>query len=155
MDDNDADELERLELLEACMRIGLSGSTQRELEADPARALAIIEYAERQQALKSIAGFAVARFRAGYDPRSSPSSSSRKSSAMREREPEPVESPPTLSAIEYAWSRERSPMIESVLGMMGVAIGRSADGFEGVLRRGWFERERYDGEGDRVSVDRG
>jgi hypothetical protein len=154
MNHDDDAELERLELLEACMRIGLSGSTQRELEADPARALAIIEYAERQQALKSIAGFAVARFRAGYDPRSSPSSSSSKSS-VREREPEPVEAPPTLSAIEYAWSLDRSPSLESVLRMMGVAIGRSPDGFEGVLRRGWFERERYDDEGSRVSVDRG
>jgi len=153
MDDNDADELDRLALLEACMRIGLAGSPVRELELDPERALAIIEYAERQHALKSIAGFAIARYRAGFDPRSS--SNVKSSATSTPREPEPVEQPPTLSAIEYAWSRERSPMIESVLGMMGVAIGRSADGFEGVLRRGWFERERYDADGDRVSVDRG
>src|SRR6187399_131215 len=102
----DDTELDRLELLEACMRVGFTQGQRLELEADPTRALAIIEHAETQHALKSIAGFTLARYRQGFDPRSTPSSSTVKSSP-REREPEPVEQPPTLSALEYAWSRER------------------------------------------------
>ena len=149
-------ELDRLSLLEACMRIGLAGSPVRELELDPARALAIIEYAERQQALKSIAGFAIARYRSGFDPRSTAFADvGPRSRAQATREPEPVEAPPTLSAIEYLWSRTPSPMLESVARMMGVAIGRSEAGLEGVLRDGWWSRERYDDGGELIASDRG
>jgi hypothetical protein len=147
---HDEDQIQRLELLEASMRIGLTTTQRVELEGDPSRAVAIIEFAEQQHALRSIAGFTVARYRAGFDPRSAPSKSS-VTALPRRREPEPVEQAPSLSAIEYAWSFERSPLLESVLGMMCTAIGRTG-GFEAVLRDGWWTRERFDGEGELVAV---
>ena len=71
---DETDEAERLELVaevhRLCDELDVYSPTVRtELGCEPARAVRILEHARDNAAMfKSAAGYAVARFRAGYDP---------------------------------------------------------------------------------------
>ena len=141
------EELERLRLKARVLDLVdelaiLSDRLRAEMLADPERAIAVLEYALDEPNVKNPASFAIASWRTGADPR-------RRSSSSSAREELPTEEPPTLSALEYAWSRERSPIGETLLRMMAFSIERNG-GATAMLTAGWFWRERFDVDGELV-----
>ena len=101
----DPDELDRLELGGKCDELGMSDWIRNELSTDVPRALAIIAYAEGQRSLREPRAFVIARFRAGFDPRSV-------ATPLTPNEPEPerdVDEPPLPWATAHAnWLAERN-----------------------------------------------
>jgi len=112
--------------------LDIFGAMRSEMLGDPDRAFALVDMVKRQKGLRNPGGFAVARWRDGYG-------------RLRAVPPaEPVElpdEPPTLSAIEYAWSREPSIAMQACLTLMAAAVRRH--GFH-VVQRSFHERERFD-----------
>lgn len=104
-DEYDPDELDRLELVAKGSELGLDHWRIAELSTDVPRALAIIAYAEGQRSLREPVGFILARFRAGFDPRSI-------ATPLTPNEPEPerdVDEPPLPWATAHAnWLAERN-----------------------------------------------
>lgn len=109
-----------------------STTVRFEMLADPERACLILEHARQAKGLKNRAGYAVKRWRSGYDPR--------RVRQAPDREPEPPEAAPSLSAIEYAWSL--GPPLAPVARMMAASIGRTG-GFVPVLEAGFNLHEQY------------
>lgn len=141
------DELERLRLkaraLELLEELDISSGILRgEMLAEPERAIAVLEYAIAQPGIRNAASFAIAQWRRGDDPR--------RSRRTLEAE-ELVEEPPTLSALEFAWSRQASPIGATLIAMMGYSIERNG-GASAMLAAGWWSRELYDEDGDLVET---
>jgi hypothetical protein len=89
---------------------------------DPERAIVLLEHASRARGIRNRPAFAIARWRAGDDPR--PSSPSR---ALGPPPAEPEASPPTLEALELAWhlEDEGSPVAAPVLRLIAAGIERA------------------------------
>lgn len=146
---SDDAELERLRLkaraLDLLDELGIYGRLREEMLRDPERAIAVLEYAVGEPGIQNPASFAISSWRRGDDPR-------KRSASARAREELPQEQPPTLSALEYAWSREGSAVGGALLKMMSHSIER-AGGMVKVLEAGWLWRERYDEDGELLSRD--
>lgn len=93
------------------------GQVRDQMRADPERAAAVLTYALGAPRIRNRAGYAVAAWRSGFDPRPA--------------QPPPAAElgPPSLAALEHAWSLEPSPVIHVWLQAMAVAIAR-AGGFK-------------------------
>jgi hypothetical protein len=89
---------------------------------DPDRALALLEHACRARGIRNRPAFAIARWRAGDDPRPSTPRL-----PMHLEPAEPEASPPTLEALELAWhlEDEGSPVAEPVLRLIAAGIERA------------------------------
>lgn len=144
MNDDDV-ELERLRLkaraLDLLDELGIGGKVRDEMIADPARAIAVLERAASSAHVKNPAALAIANWKRGHGK---PHGRSR----LDELDETP-EQPPTLSALEYAWSRARSPIGESLLSMMAFSIERNG-GATAMLTAGWWWDEHYDEGGNLV-----
>jgi hypothetical protein len=80
-----------------------SPTVREELEREPERALRILREADEKRAeLTSPAGYAIARFRAGYDPAAL---------APHERPPEPLSDEELEAALSYSRSLGFAPAI--------------------------------------------
>jgi len=134
------DELEELErkahALALMDELGIYGRMRDEMRTDVDRAIAVLTHARDARGARNRAALAIANWRRGADPR--PGSSSR---AM-EAEPDPPEQPPSLSALEYAWSLPASPIATAVLAMAGYSIERNG-GASAMLAAGWWTREHF------------
>lgn len=119
-----------------------SGALREAMLNDPERARAVLQHAKGSVGIRNPASFAIANWRAGFDPRG-------RSERSEERELD--EQAPTLSAIELAWHLEErgSAVAPFVLAMMLAAIARNG-GFRPVLEAGFRLRERYDDDGELV-----
>lgn len=100
---------------ELAAELGITGAVRYEMLADPGRAVAVLEHALALAAIRNRAGFAIANWHSGFDPRPA-------------REPELEEAPPTLADLEYAWSLQPSAGADFMLGLMSIALSR-AGGF--------------------------
>lgn len=81
---------------------GIYGSALDELTLDADRACAILRYALRADSVRNVAGFTLARFRDGFDPRTRSTPSATR---YEPRDPLPEHAAmPTLAQIEHAWS---------------------------------------------------
>lgn len=121
----------------------LSGRIRDAMLEDVERAVAVLQHAKSAPHVRNPASLAIANWRRGADPRP------RARSRTFELEREVTEQPPTLSALEFAWSRDRSPIGGALIAMMGYAIARSG-GASAMLAAGWWTRERYDVDGELV-----
>lgn len=97
-------------------RLGLGDPfVWRALSEDPVRGLAVLELADRQRGrLRNLRSFVLARYRAG-DQAPRPSRGS-VTSGPGDR----GEQPPTLAALELAWSLDARLVVD----VMAIAIGR-------------------------------
>jgi hypothetical protein len=98
---------------ELTQELDISGLIRLEMLAEPELAVAVLEHALASPRIRNRAGFAVANWKAGFDPR--PSSPS-------EEEPELELGPPTLEALEHAWSLEPSPPVSALLAAIAAAL---------------------------------
>lgn len=131
------DEAERLwtkqRVLDLLDELAIAGATLREeMLRDPERARAVLTHAKGSAGIRNVAAFAVANWRAGFDPRD----------RVVVDEPELTEAAPTLSALELAWhlEGEGSFVAAPVLAMMRVAIARTG-GCRRLLDDGFYVRE--------------
>jgi hypothetical protein len=124
--------------LELMAELGIYGRVRVEMLADVDRAVSVLEAAKSSGA-RNRAALATVLWRQGAASTPPPAEVD-----------EPTEEPPTLSALEFAWSREASPIHSTLLAMMGYSLARRG-GFERMLRDGWWWRERYDDCGELVS----
>lgn len=123
------------EVFELTRELDIGGMPRLEMIADPERAAAVLRHALKAPRIRNRAGFAIANWRAGFDPRPS---------ARPELELELEEGgPPPLWAIEHAWAIG-TPLAEECLRAMAIAIGR-AGGFASIDRA-----TRYDLDGLRL-----
>lgn len=118
-------------------QLGIGSFIQQEMLEDPDRAAAVLGHALRAPGIKNRAGFATANWNGGFDPRSSPR-------PVQKLLGEP--GPPTLSALEYQWSKGPSALGELLLGTMAIAIAQ-AGGFK-ELQKTFREIEHYDDNGE-------
>jgi hypothetical protein len=108
-----------------------------EMLDNPGRAIAVLEHARRARGIRNPASFAIARWRAGADPRiraRQPASlASHLASHLDEME---ATGAPTLEALEFAWhlEDESSPVAEPMLRLLACAIERNG-GMRAVLER--------------------
>jgi hypothetical protein len=136
-----SDELEMAERLEERADVAelldelviLSPRLRSEMLKSPGRALAVLRSARLTPGIHNRAAFAIARWRAGADPRPP-----RARAPRAEELAEDYAEPPTLSALEQVWSRDPSPVGDLLLRIMAIAIAR-AGGF-GQLQRAFLER---------------
>jgi hypothetical protein len=137
---NVLDETERQQLKEQAYdlmdTLGItSGRVRDEMARDPEKAVAILQAVMTTRGLYNPAGAAIHKWehRGEHRPRPKPP------------EPDIVEGLPSLSALEYAWSL--MPGTAPVVRMIAAALGRSDNGCRELLN-GWWQRERYDSEGN-------
>ena len=123
-----------------------SGRIRASMLEDADRAIAVLEHAKGSSGIRNPASFAIANWRAGFDPRARRS--------IQAPRVELEEAAPALSAIELAWHLEErgSQAAIFVLTLMSSAIGRTG-GFRPVLEAGFHVRERYDENGELVERD--
>lgn len=111
---SDADVVEVFELTKA---LDIGGTMRLEMLAEPERAAAVLRHAAKAPRIRNRAGFAVANWRAGFDPRPA-------------NVPELVEDeladagPPDLATIEHAWSLQPSPVADAMLRAMAACLSR-------------------------------
>jgi hypothetical protein len=118
---SDADVVELLD------ELGIVGAIRGQMLADADRARAVLRHAKASDGIRNRAAFAIANWRARFDPRG-------RGLAGVDGPAELVEEPPTLDALEYAWSLDDSPIAQAVVRMMTVSIERNG-GARALLER--------------------
>lgn len=108
---------------ELTRELGIAGPVELAMLTEPERAVAVLEYARRARHVRSPAALAIARWRAGFDPR-----------PVELEPPVAAAGPPTLAAIEHAWSLEPAPFAGLLLRCMAFALER-AGGFAELQRQ--------------------
>jgi len=97
------------ELLDA---LDISGPVSSDMLDHPGRAYAVLSHAQRARGVRNRAAFAIARWRSSRPrPPAPPAADS-----------EPVSEPPSLVALEHAWSLEPSPVGAAILRLMALAL---------------------------------
>ena len=128
-------------VLALTVELDITGAIQLEMLDDPDRAAAVLAHAMLPRKIRNRAAFATANWKSGFDPRTSP----KPVQELLEGEP----GPPTLSALEYLWSKP--PAVgEMLLPLVAIAVTR-AGGFK-ALQASFYRRERYDENGELVDV---
>lgn len=100
----------RARLYDLLDELDIIGEPRAAMIDDPERALPILESSRRARGVRSIAAVAIARFRRPDPPAPEP-------------EPELDDGPPSLAAIEFAWSKS-ADVQAMVLPLMAASIER-------------------------------
>jgi hypothetical protein len=144
-----SDDLERLrarrDLYDALEDLEVAPSVRDEMVADPEAALKVLGGARQAKGVRNLAAFVTSRWKQYR---------ARPRLPFQAPPPDPAEyvpGPPTLSALEYAWSRDPSPMMDALLAAMAASIGQHG-GFE-AMRPGFGSRQRFNADGELVSTD--
>jgi hypothetical protein len=124
----------REEAFELASELGISGDLRLQMLAEPERAVAVLRHARSAPGVRNPAALAVVNWRNGFDPRRPP--------VVEKAIELPPPAPPSLSALEYAWSLDRSEWAGLLLRSMSAAIAL-AGGFEN-LQRTFRDRERFE-----------
>ena len=113
------------------------GPVRAEMVADPERALRIAEHVLNSRGVRKAGALMIHLWRQSSATPEAPEAPEAEESA-----------PPTLSALEYAWSRDGygTPLFDTLLGAMASAIA-AAGGFA-AIRESFTERELYDPDGN-------
>jgi hypothetical protein len=115
---DEPEELQADELVVELMdELGIVGTIRAQMLADAGRARAVLAHAKASNGVRNPAAFAIANWRARFDPRG------RVIVGAPPREL--VEEPPTLAALEYVWSLPATPVTAAIERMMTVAIERN------------------------------
>lgn len=113
------------------------GPLRADMVADPERALRIAERVINAQGIRRPGAYMNTLWR---------QSSGQLTQTAAPLAPEPEAGPPTLSAVEFAWSRDASPMLDALLDAMASAIA-AAGGFASI-RESFSYVESYDSDGN-------
>lgn len=116
-----------VQVFELTKALDIGGRVRLEMMADPERGAAVLRHAAKAPKIRNRAGFAIANWHSGFDPRPA------LVPALVEDELGDA-GPPNLAAIEHAWSLQPSPVADALLRAMAAALARHG-GFR-VLRPG-------------------
>ena len=131
--------LVRMDVYRLMDELQITGQIRDSMLMDPDRAKAVLEHARAAHSIRNPAAYANSLWRQGYDPRD------------RYVPPEELDDeggPPSLSALEFAWSRPPSLVGEALMDLMAVAVARHG-GFH-AMQASFRQRDRYDADGELV-----